>query len=211
MEIKWHQEERKISELIPASYNPRKLTEQQAEDLKASLGKFGLAEPIVINTNNTVIGGHQRLRTMADLYGVDFLVQVNVPHRQLELEEEKELNIRLNRNVGEWDWEVLNKEFQVEDLMDWGFQSFEFGMSKQNLDFVASKEDDGEEEEMPEYEGNDLAASHVRMVQLFLNAETQPKFVEYVEKLKEKYGTDNLTDTVFRAIEHDYQTHQESV
>lgn len=207
MEIKWHQEERKIKDLIPASYNPRKLTEKQAEDLKASLGKFGLAEPIVINTNNTVIGGHQRLKTLADLYGTDYLVAVNVPDRELILEEEKELNIRLNRNVGEWDWDVLNKEFEVGALMDWGFQSFEFGMSKPNLDFVAEND---KEEELPEYEGNDLEASHVRMVQLFLNSDTQPQFLEYVESLKEKYAIDNLTDAVFKAVEESYNDYQKS-
>lgn len=200
-----------MSDLIPASYNPRKLTEQQAEDLKASLGKFGLAEPIVINTNNTVIGGHQRLKTIADIQGMDSMVQVNVPDRELTLEEEKELNIRLNRNVGEWDWDILNKEFEVSELMDWGFQSFEFGMSKSNLDFVAEST---EEEEIPEYEGNDLEASHVRMVQLFLNATTQPQFLEFVEYLKEKYATDNLTDTVFKAVEesfNDYKASKEGV
>lgn len=202
MDIQWHHETRKISQLVPASYNPRKLSEKQAEDLRKSLGKFGLAEPIVINTNNTVIGGHQRLKMLASLMGLEGEVAVSVPDRELTLVEEKELNIRLNRNVGEWDWDVLNKEFQVDELMGWGFQSYEFGMSKSNLDFIA---DNATEEELPEYEGNDLQASHVRMVQLFLDSETQPKFLEYIEKLKEKHGTDNLTDTVFKVIEDAYQ------
>jgi len=57
---------RKITELIAAEYNPRKINKVQEQDLKDSLTRFGLVDPIIININeerkNIVIGGHQRLR-----------------------------------------------------------------------------------------------------------------------------------------------------
>ena len=56
--IEWHNEKRKIKELVPYVSNPRQITEKQAEDLKKSLDKFGLAASLVINTDNTIIGGH---------------------------------------------------------------------------------------------------------------------------------------------------------
>lgn len=65
MKIKWHSEKRKIAELNPAPYNPRQMTEKQAKDLGTSLERFGLADPIVINLNNTIIGGHQRINILA--------------------------------------------------------------------------------------------------------------------------------------------------
>ena len=45
----------KISELNPAEYNPRRMTNKQYEDLKNSLEKFGLVDPIIINADNTVV------------------------------------------------------------------------------------------------------------------------------------------------------------
>ena len=43
--------------------------------------------------------------------------------------------------------------------------------------------------------------SHVKMVQLFLNTKTEPKFKEWELNLREHYKSDNLTDTIYRAIE----------
>ena len=54
MKLTWHNEKRKIKDLVPYVANPRQITDKQAKDLKASLDKFGLAEPIVINTDNTI-------------------------------------------------------------------------------------------------------------------------------------------------------------
>ena len=62
--IKWNNETRKISELKPAKYNPRSLNEKQENDLMTSLEKFELAEPIIINKNNVIIGGHQRINIL---------------------------------------------------------------------------------------------------------------------------------------------------
>lgn len=120
MSIAWHGERRHISELNPAPYNPRRMTEKQTEDLGQSLARFGLAEPIVINLNNTIIGGHQRIKVLV-AQGIDG-VDVMVPDRLLTAEEEKELNLRLNKNVGEWDLEAL-ANFSADLLKDVGFDS----------------------------------------------------------------------------------------
>lgn len=115
----------KLSELIPADYNPRIMTEKQNEDLKKSLTKFGLAEIPVINHNKVIIAGHQRIRLMADLYGLDYVIDVRIPNRQLTIKEEKEYNIRSNKNVGSWDWDKLGQNFETESLIDWGFEPYE--------------------------------------------------------------------------------------
>ena len=51
--ISWTTEKRKISELIPAEYNPRKLTEKSAKNLDKSLSKFNLADPSIIDEKKT--------------------------------------------------------------------------------------------------------------------------------------------------------------
>lgn len=123
--IEWHNEKRKIKELVPYVSNPRQITEKQAEDLKKSLDKFGLAASLVINTDNTIIGGHQRKKIMETLMQMppDFEIDVRVPERKLTDEEVKELNVRLNRNVAEWDFDALANNFELDDLLDWGFES----------------------------------------------------------------------------------------
>ena len=53
--INWTSQTRKVTDLIPAPYNPRRLTDKQASDLNQSLETYNLADPIVINNNNTII------------------------------------------------------------------------------------------------------------------------------------------------------------
>jgi DNA modification methylase len=120
--IEWTNQTRKLSELIPAKYNPRKMTDKQKSDLNQSLTKFSLADPIIINTNNIVIGGHQRLKLLTEQKAT--AVDVRVPNRKLTAREEKELNLRLNKNLGTWD-EALLADFGIEMLSDVGFTDAE--------------------------------------------------------------------------------------
>jgi len=58
--------ERKIKDLIKAEYNPRELTKDQENQLKDSLKRFGIVDPVIVNVNkerkNIIIGGHQRTK-----------------------------------------------------------------------------------------------------------------------------------------------------
>jgi ParB-like chromosome segregation protein Spo0J len=64
--MKWKLVTRKLSELKPYEKNPRKMTEKGMKDLHKSIDSFGLAEPIVINTDNTIIGGHGRFYALKE-------------------------------------------------------------------------------------------------------------------------------------------------
>lgn len=129
MEIGFKTEKRKLGDLLPANYNPRIMTEKQNKDLTESLTKFGLAELPVINTDNTIIAGHQRVRLLADIHGKDFEIEVRMPLSKMSVEDEKEYNIRSNKNTGKWDWDKLANEFDMTDLQNWGFEEWEIGGS----------------------------------------------------------------------------------
>lgn len=108
--------------LLKASeYNPRKWDKKAESSLKESIRRFGMCDPIIANgadnRRNVVIGGHFRLH-VAKLLGLEEIpvVYLNIP----DIKKEKELNLRLNRNTGEWDLEIL-KTFELEMLMDVGF------------------------------------------------------------------------------------------
>lgn len=117
--IEWHIELRKISDLKINPKNPRRLTKDQADHLKTSLEKFGIAEKPIINSDGTIIGGHQRLKTLKKMKVKE--VECWVPDRMLDEKEANEMNIRLNKNTGEWDWDVLANEWEALDLIEWGF------------------------------------------------------------------------------------------
>ncbi len=112
-----------ITDLLPATYNPRKWNEEAIAQLTESMKRFGLVDPIVVNgapeRKNIVIGGHFRVKVAKDLgYKEIPVVYINIP----DLEKEKELNLRLNKNVGDWDWSLLS-EFGETMLADVGFSS----------------------------------------------------------------------------------------
>ncbi len=62
--IKWTVESRKLSELKAYEKNPRRITEKGLNDLVKSLELFGLAEPIVVNRDDTIIGGYARVQAL---------------------------------------------------------------------------------------------------------------------------------------------------
>jgi len=112
-----------IKELKPALYNPRKHSAEAMGQLKESIKRYGLVDPIIVNSapkrKNIVIGGHFRLKAAKELsYATMPVVYINIP----DVAKEKELNLRLNKNTGEWDLELLAK-FDESFLSDIGFSS----------------------------------------------------------------------------------------
>lgn len=115
----------KVTDLVPSEYNPRKWSKEQIEQLKESIVRFGIVDPIIANSadnrRNIVIGGHFRLEVAKQLGYTEIpVVYVNIP----EVEREKELNLRLNKNQGEFDYSLLAK-FDENLLKDIGFGSEE--------------------------------------------------------------------------------------
>jgi DNA modification methylase len=136
----WTTEKRKINDLIPYEKNPRQMTEKQVEDLKKSLEKFGLVEIPAIDTDNKIIAGHQRLKIMQLLNRGEEEIDVRIPNRKLTEEEFKEYNVRSNLNTAEWDWELLVNNFELDLMIEFGFDE---GELYTQLDLLKNtKEDD---------------------------------------------------------------------
>lgn len=119
-------QEVKIAELIGAVYNPRKLSDKEREDLKESLTRFGIVDPIIVNSNkkrkNIIIGGHQRVKVWSEMGNET----IPVTYIDLDEPQERELNLRLNKNTGSWDVEALLNEFSSDELKDWGWSDEEY-------------------------------------------------------------------------------------
>lgn len=114
-----------IDSLKPAEYNPRAHDAVAMEQLKESIKRFGLVDPVILNAapgrENVIIGGHFRAEAAKEL-GIAEIPAVYV--RITDIEREKELNLRLNRNTGEFDWNLL-ANFDEAFLKDVGFSSEE--------------------------------------------------------------------------------------
>lgn len=141
MTITWHLETRKLSQLKDHPKNPRQLSAHDAAHLTVSIDKFGLIDKPIINVNGEIIGGHQRKKILKKLAIKE--VECWVPNRELNQKEVDELNIRLNRNTGDFDYDILANQWEITDLLDWGFEmdDLQLGEAEQ---IAGGEEEEGE-------------------------------------------------------------------
>lgn len=118
--LEWRTEKRKVKDLVPYEYNPRKLTEEKKALLIRSLEKFNLAEIPAVNTDNVIIAGHQRVKVLMDIGRGEEEIDVRIPSRTLTESEFKEYNITSNIPVGFWDVDILEEHFEDIDLESLG-------------------------------------------------------------------------------------------
>lgn len=137
--MKWKLHKKNLSFFKQNKKNPRLLSRHDADHLSQSIKKFGLCEPIVCNLDGEIIGGHQRVHILQE-QKIDE-VDVYLPDSHLDRDQCDELNIRLNRNSGEWDYDILSNQWEVDDLLNWGFLDSDLGLD-------AGEEIDSEEGEI---------------------------------------------------------------
>lgn len=123
--LEWRTERRKVKDLIRYQKNPRKLSEVQLEGLKQSLKKFNLAELPAINTDGTLVAGNQRVLALSLIGREDEEIEVRVPNRPLTEAEFRDYLLTSNRSGGSWDFEKLAEEFNIDELLTAGFDSFD--------------------------------------------------------------------------------------
>lgn len=133
-----------IEKLKAAEYNPRKDLKPEDEEyqkIKKSILEFGYVAPVIVNSDMTVIGGHQRLKVLKELGYTE--IECNIV--DLDKNKEKALNIALNKISGEWDNAKLEelladlKETDIElDLTGFSFDEVDDILK----DITGSKEDD---------------------------------------------------------------------
>lgn len=137
----------KLADLSPAKYNPRVKLEPgmpEYEKLKNSIQKFGYVDPIIVNADGTIIGGHQRFFVLQDL-GYKEVECVTV---DLNKTDEKALNIALNKISGDWNEEKLKELLQDLDAEEFemsltGFDESELNdvLGRANLSGSAEEDD----------------------------------------------------------------------
>ena len=126
----------KVTELNPASYNPRKKLkpgDKEYQKIKDSITEFGFADPLVVNSDMTIIGGHQRLTVAMDLGYTE------VPCAVVDVDKvrEKALNIALNKITGSWDEQMLAE--LLKDIEASGFDTMVTGFEPKEMEELFNK------------------------------------------------------------------------
>lgn len=125
--MNWHLEKIKVSNLKEYPQNPMQHNEKDLGDLEVSINKFGVADPIRINTDFMIIGGHGTKKVL-EKYNIKE-VDCYLSERKLTKSEFKELNVRLNKNRSQnWDFDLLANNFEIPELLSFGFNEDELGL-----------------------------------------------------------------------------------
>lgn len=177
-----------VGELIQAEYNPRIWEPEDRKHLSDSLDRFGFVQPIVANSapnrRGVVIGGNFKL-DIARGKGIPTVpvVWVNLP----DIEKEKELNLRLNRNQGLFSRRLLS-EFDENLLIDVGFKEFEYELDTQTGAGASSISFKAEPEEILEIRA---ALELAKNSDSFFQSGDKPKQIDSLMVIVKEWLADN--------------------
>lgn len=121
MTIEWEVKTIKLGDLKPYERNPRRMKKYAFDKLKQNIERDGYRNPIVVDTDLTMIGGHHRLKALKAIgYKSKDEIKVLMPNRKLTEEEFKRNNLTDNIDYGEFDYDMLANEFDIMELQDYG-------------------------------------------------------------------------------------------
>jgi len=143
MSISWTPSKRKLRELIAWEKNPRQIKAAEARRLRQSFDEFGQVQTLAISPDGEIYDGHQRkaVLELSEKYGADYEVDVRISSRSLTEDERKKLVILLHKGtVGEWDFDILANSFDVDNLLEWGFDEKELDLSLWGMPEMADAE-----------------------------------------------------------------------
>ena len=135
----WQIQTVEISKLKEHPYNPRHINKKQLAHLETLIKKYGLIDKPIVNTDFTIIGGHQRIKILKKMKCKT--VECWVPDRLLSQEDINHLCIGLNLNQGDWDFDILANAWDVKELVDWGFEENTLlGLSEDSMPSIIDEE-----------------------------------------------------------------------
>ena len=169
----------KLSQLKSNPYNPRTISDHKLDKLIASIKDFDAmleARPIIVNKDYVVLGGNMRLLALQKL-GYDEIPDTWVKVVEFDSEQELEFIIKDNVGFGDWDWEVLNEEWDIDKLGDWGLEVWQ---QAEEVDYsILDDEDLGSQLE-------DMAGNVKKAIQIEFEAEHYEEAQELVKFWREQ-------------------------
>jgi hypothetical protein len=199
-------EEVDIENIKPYKNNPREIPMESVQKVMNSIREFGNNQPIVVDNDNVIVVGHTRWKALKQLGEKKaFIIKKNFTKNNAMA-----YRIMDNRSGEEskWDNKLLANELNI--LKDETFNLDLTGFNLTELENLANDKElkfKGSDKLDTDFNVDypaDMEVSHVKMIQLFLNTETEKNFRLWVSELQKKLGTDNLTDTVYKIVNDAY-------
>lgn len=194
------------TELLPYEKNPRN-NDESIETVAASISEYGFRQPIVVDENMVILAGHTR-----HLASISLDLDKVPVHIAKGLDEAQKRSFRLMDNksaeMSTWDRDLLKAE--LSELANFDFDMTLTGFSLEEiarlggsemLEFATEVDDDAPTEEILD----DYEITNVKMVHLYLNTDTEPKFRMMCDAIQGAMQTENMTDTVFKLVENAYK------
>jgi DNA modification methylase len=120
-DITWYSDKVLIRDLKDYDHNPRRMSKTDFERLVRDIQQDGYHNRLLVNQDNTIIGGHSRKKALLKAgFKKSDIIEVLKPSRQLAEEEFKRINVKDNLPFGEFDFDILANHFEVDSLIDWG-------------------------------------------------------------------------------------------
>ena len=192
-----------INDIKPYKNNPREIPMESVQKVMNSIKEFGNNQPIVVDNENVIVVGHTRWKALKQLGKT----KAYIVKREFSKNDAMAYRIMDNRSGEESKWEnkllaeelnmLKNEEFDL-DFTGFNLTELENLSNDKDLNFIQDKNELKENFDVDYPE--ELQISHVKMVQLFLNTETEKNFKLWCIELQKNLGTDNLTDTVYKVI-----------
>ena len=110
----------KLSEIKPNPKNPRLIKDEKFKKLVQSIKDFPQMlelRPIVVDENNVILGGNMRFKALKEAGHTEVSI---VRANDLTSEQKDEFIVKDNVGFGEWDWDSLANEWDVDKLEEWG-------------------------------------------------------------------------------------------
>lgn len=160
----------KINKVKPNGNNPRLIKDSKFKKLVTSIKEFPemlKLRPIVVNSDMVVLGGNMRLKACKEAGLKEVYI---LKADDLTEEQEKEFIVKDNVGFGEWDWDILANEWDVDLLEEWGLEI--------NIDNVIDKLEEDDDIELPQ-------SVQLKPPKEYILIMAEPNSVDW-EELKEK-------------------------
>ena len=118
----WQVKNIKVKDLFPNKKNPRKISKENLKKLKSKIERLGFHNPVKVDEKMNLLGGNQRVKALLEMGAAELEIPVMIPNRPLTKKEKDEIIITDNISDGEWDWDLLKNEWNLDELNDWGLK-----------------------------------------------------------------------------------------
>lgn len=198
LNIQWIHKNAKVADLKEWKKNPRKLTENKYQKLVSDIQEFGFHDVLKIDTDGTILSGHQRKRALIEL-GVEE-IGVLFPDRSLTENEREIISIASNKQAGTFDFDILGNEFNFESLKLGGFEDFELG-------FATTKEDEGKDSNPLAHSMEVYLEGNVKQVTFYFSSEEFEEIVPRLDKVMQEKGLASHKEVFIELLKHYEDTH----